>query len=172
MKACIGQGLCLWNAKTMETVQEGQSPNLFDYWADTSLPFFLLLKSSFRREPWSSGYGWRLRFKRSWVEIPAPYTGWTFYTLICCKNCFVCLKRPKINEKEAGVGPFFKKEFHVGGGKITVYLNFLSWKIYLISEHFVDVISVVSMRSWDQYYIKLFEVTEMYRTVGNSRSLF
>ena len=109
MKACIGQGLCLWNAKTMETVQEGQSPNLFDYWADTSLPFFLLLKSSFRREPWSSGYGWRLRFKRSWVEIPAPYTGWTFYTLICCKNCFVCLKRPKINEKEAGVGPFLKK---------------------------------------------------------------
>ena len=27
----------------------------------------------------------------------------------CCKNCNVCLKRPKINEKEAGVGPFFKK---------------------------------------------------------------
>ena len=24
---------------------------------------------------------------------------------------FVCLKRPKINEKEAGVGPFFKKIF-------------------------------------------------------------
>ena len=25
------------------------------------------------------------------------------------KICNVCLKRPKINEKEAGVGPFFKK---------------------------------------------------------------
>ena len=25
-----------------------------------------------------------------------------------CKNCNVCLKRPKINEKEAGVGPFKK----------------------------------------------------------------
>ena len=24
-----------------------------------------------------------------------------FFTLICCKNCIVCLKRPKINEKEA-----------------------------------------------------------------------
>ena len=23
------------------------------------------------------------------------------------KNCIVCLERPKINEKEAGVGPFF-----------------------------------------------------------------
>ena len=32
-----------------------------------------------------------------------------FFALICCKNCIVCLKRPKLNEKEAGVGPFFKK---------------------------------------------------------------
>ena len=29
-----------------------------------------------------------------------------FFTHICCKNCNVCLKRPKINEKEAGVGSF------------------------------------------------------------------
>ena len=34
---------------------------------------------------------------------------WTFFTLICYKNCIVGLKRPQINEKEAGVGPFFKK---------------------------------------------------------------
>ena len=32
-----------------------------------------------------------------------------FFTYICCKNCNVCLKRSKINEKEAGVGPFLKK---------------------------------------------------------------
>ena len=38
------------------------------------------------------------------------YTGWTFFALICCKNCIVCLKRPKINEKEAGVGPFKKNK--------------------------------------------------------------
>ena len=31
-----------------------------------------------------------------------------FFTLICCKNCIVCLKRPKINKKEAGVGPIFE----------------------------------------------------------------
>ena len=31
-----------------------------------------------------------------------------FFTYFCCKNCNVCLKRPKINEKEAGVGPFKK----------------------------------------------------------------
>ena len=29
--------------------------------------------------------------------------------LICCKNCIVCLKTPKIHEKEARVGPFLKK---------------------------------------------------------------
>ena len=33
-----------------------------------------------------------------------------FFTWICSKNCIVCLKRPKINEKEAGVGPFFFKK--------------------------------------------------------------
>ena len=30
------------------------------------------------------------------------------FTLICYKNCIVCLKRPKINEKDAGVDPFKK----------------------------------------------------------------
>ena len=34
-----------------------------------------------------------------------------FFAWICCKNCIVCLKRPKWNEKEAGVDPFFKKRF-------------------------------------------------------------
>ena len=35
----------------------------------------------------------------------------SFFTLIWCKNCNdVCLKRPKINEKEARVGPFFFKK--------------------------------------------------------------
>ena len=63
------------------------------------------------KKNWSSGNGKRLTFQRSWVRIPAPYIGWTFFTYICCKNCgYVCLKRPKINEKEAGVGPFFLKK--------------------------------------------------------------
>ena len=66
------------------------------------------------RKPWSCGYGKRLTFLRSWVRIPAPYTGWTFFTYICCKNCNVCLKRLKINEKEAGIGPFFKKKMPTG----------------------------------------------------------
>ena len=48
-------------------------------------------------------------FKRSWVRIAVPYTGWTFFTLICCTICIVCLKRPKLNEKEAWIGTFFRK---------------------------------------------------------------
>ena len=62
------------------------------------------------REPRSSGYGRRLMFWRSWVRIPVLCTIWTFFTLICCENCIVCLKRPKINKKEAVVGSI-KKNF-------------------------------------------------------------
>ena len=36
-----------------------------------------------------------------WMDI--------FSHLFVVKICNVCLKRPKINKKEAGVGPFLKK---------------------------------------------------------------
>ena len=42
----------------------------------------------------------------SWYRILDGH----FFTYICCKNCIVCLKRPKINEKEAVVGPFLTDE--------------------------------------------------------------
>ena len=29
-----------------------------------------------------------------------------FFTLICCKNCIVCLKRPKISKKRLGLADF------------------------------------------------------------------
>ena len=49
--------------------------------------------------------GRRLVFKRSWVRIPVLYTGWTFFHI----KLYLCLvKSPKINEKEAGDGPFKK----------------------------------------------------------------
>ena len=79
-----------------------------------------------KREPWSSDYGRRLVFQRSWVWILSLYTGWTwhFYTLICCKNCNnVCLKRPKINEKEAGVGPFKKEHYTKRGWYSNLVLS-------------------------------------------------
>ena len=40
-----------------------------------------------------------------------------FFTLICCKSCIVCLKRPKINKKEARVGPFFQIKQVRGWGR-------------------------------------------------------
>ena len=93
-------------------------PMLMDIRQATRVPYFIgtywigtvhmLIGKGFATggEPRSSGYGKRLKFQRSWVRFSALYTGWTFFTFICCKNCKVCLKRPKINEKEAGVGPF------------------------------------------------------------------
>ena len=47
-----------------------------------------------------------------------------FFTLIFCKNCIVSLKRRKINEKEAGVGPvFFKKNVDYWFGLIELQVN-------------------------------------------------
>ena len=37
-----------------------------------------------------------------WIDI--------FSHIFVVKICNVCLKRPKINKKEAGVGPFFLKK--------------------------------------------------------------
>ena len=52
----------------------------------------------------------------------------TFFTFICCNNCNFYLKRPKINEKEAGDGPcFFKK---------TVNLNYCCERSFENSLHF------------------------------------
>ena len=60
------------------------------------------------QEPWSSGYGRRLNSWRSWVQIPGPYTGWTFFhTYIYCKIVmFVWKDGNKL--KEAGDCPFKK----------------------------------------------------------------
>ena len=40
--------------------------------------------------------------KTSWVRIPVPDTGWNFVTFVVK---IVCLKRHKINKKEAEGGP-------------------------------------------------------------------
>ena len=77
------------------------------------------------REPWSSGYGRRIMFKRLWARILLPYTGWTwhFFTLICCISFVVSLKRLKTSKKEARVGPILKMCL-----KFTFFLkNCLNW---------------------------------------------
>ena len=61
------------------------------------------------REPWSSGYGKRLMFQMLWVRILAQYTGWTFFTYICCKNVMVFVWKDQKTIKEAGFGTFLIK---------------------------------------------------------------
>ena len=39
------------------------------------------------------------------------HDGHDIFNLACCKNCIVCLRRSKINEKEDGVGQFKKSLF-------------------------------------------------------------
>ena len=43
-----------------------------------------------------------------------------FFTFICCKNCNVCLKKTKINEKVAGDGPFLKNCIEANRGHVVV----------------------------------------------------
>ena len=55
-------------------------------------------------DPWTSGK--RLILWRFWVLIPAPYTGWTVFSLFGCKMSFMfAWQRTKINKKESGDGP-------------------------------------------------------------------
>ena len=63
------------------------------------------------QEPWSSGYGENSCSRGPGFESQRCILDGYFFTFICCKNCIVCLKRPKINEKEAGVGPFLRNNF-------------------------------------------------------------
>ena len=47
----------------------------------------------------------------------------TFFTFICCNNCNFYLKRPKINEKEAGDGPCFLKKLSIWTIVVNVHLK-------------------------------------------------
>ena len=88
----------------------------------------------------------RLSIWRSWVRIPAPYTGWTFFTLICCKNCIdVCLKK---TEKEAGNGPFLKS------------ISFLLKK--LIADHSILVIASIQGLWLKQHVFRQHRVGPLY----------
>ena len=93
---------------------------------------------SLGREPWSCGYVRQLMSERLWVQIPGLYE-MSFFTLICCKNCIVCFKRPKINKKEAGVGPFKKNKQEVS---CTCWVFSALGEAYLRSD---DVVATKSL---------------------------
>ena len=51
---------------------------------------------------------------RSWVQIPAPYTGLIFSHIFVVKK--LCLfEKSKMNYKEAGDGPFLKERSKLSG---------------------------------------------------------
>ena len=109
--------------------------------------FSVMLRSIEGREPWSSSYGRGLPFRRSWVWILAPYTGWTFFTNICYKNYNdVCLKRPKINDKRGWAWPILKSSIEASNYcvhimpffnvRLTLYLLYLLYLLkYLLCTY-------------------------------------
>ena len=67
------------------------------------------LTTTLGASPWSSTYGRRLEFQRSWVRILVLFTEWKYHFshIFVVRIIMFFLKRPKINGKEAGDGPFF-----------------------------------------------------------------
>ena len=64
-------------------------------------------------------------FRRLWVQIPAPYPGWTFSTFICCKNCNVCLKKTKINKESPAMAHLKNVNYGKGKNVVSNYLQCL-----------------------------------------------
>ena len=82
------------------------------------------------REPWSSGYGSRLKFWRSWVWIPLCIVAGHFFTFICCKNCS---KRRKLNWKRGRKLTISKKNYSVSEVKKTFFFTTLNFFVNLKS---------------------------------------
>ena len=82
-------------------------------------------------------------FERLWFWNLAPYTGWTFFTFICCKNCIVSLERPKINEKESGIGTFLNTSFNYDRPSLQARVVWYgSWQRY------ANFWSIVEVNQW------------------------
>ena len=55
------------------------------------------------RDPWLRE---ETRVQEVVGQNPSIRYRWIFFTLICCKNCILCLKKAEIEQKEDGDGPF------------------------------------------------------------------
>ena len=55
------------------------------------------------QKPWPSGYGRQLMLKRSWVQIPTPYTGLTFFHIDLLQKLYRLFEKTK-NKPERGRG--------------------------------------------------------------------
>ena len=71
-------------------------------------------------------------FQRSWVRIPAPYTGWTFFSHVFVVKIVMFVRKDENKRKEAGDGPFFCKSYGIKPAQ-TEY-------------QFFDAVSVLSLQ--------------------------
>ena len=82
-------------------------------------------------EPWSSGCGKRLVFKWSWVWIPVPYTGWTFFHIhICCKICNVFEKTK--NKKRPGLAHLIINSLNVTTQQFSLQRALFLWAQFFL----------------------------------------
>ena len=106
-------------------------------------------------------------FQRLWVWILAPDTGWTwhFFTLICCKNCIVCLKKTK-NKRKRGRGLLNLLKKHSG--------TFSTWryKCILCHKSCIKIYPLVNrLVLWQKSFIILVPGRRAYKlSVHSSRS--
>ena len=75
-----------------------------------SIRLVTLIYDLWWREHWSSFYGRRLMFQKSWVQIQAPYTGWTFSHLFVVKNVMFVWKDKNKHKKSPGMAHIFKNK--------------------------------------------------------------
>ena len=76
--------------------------NLFS-WA---IPYSFLINSWQTKMFPTTCYGRRLMIQWSWVRIPAPYTGWTFFTYLFVLKFVMCVWKGENKWKRGRVGPF------------------------------------------------------------------
>ena len=72
------------------------------------------------QQPWSSGYRMKLTIWSLWVQIPAPYVGWTWhiFTLICCKKLYGLLEKTENKRKRGRGWTIFEKNQGPAGFKL------------------------------------------------------
>ena len=87
-------------------------------------------------QSWSIGYGRRLLFKRLWVQIPTPDTGWNFFTFICC---IYCLLKTEIKQKEAGDWPFKNELCSKSQLKFNPKWVYTRWLVHHLSNLFIVI---------------------------------
>ena len=87
-------------------------------------------------QSWSIGYGRRLLFKRLWVQIPTPDTGWFFSHLFVV---FIVSLRLKLNKKRPGMGLLKTNCAQNHSKKINPKWVYTRWLVHHLSNLFIVI---------------------------------